>query len=72
MARVLLACASEVNGKDYFVSSMCFSRVVAKDLPDCKCIDLVQSWCTRDPVDQGSGYAYKSRRGILVKAWSNH
>ena len=66
---MLLACASDVNGKDCFVSTRYDSYLIGTCLPEYMSISLVKSRCTRDPVHVGPGDVYRSRRGILTKPW---
>ena len=67
---MLLACASDVNGKDYFVSTRYGSYFIGTSFPEYMSISLVKSRCTRDPVYAGPGYVYRSRHGILTKPWN--
>ena len=71
-ALVLVACASDENGKDYFVSSRNGSYCIGINFPEYLSMSLVRSRCTRDPVDGGSCYVYRSRRVILAKAQNKH
>ena len=56
-------CASDVNSKDYFVSTRYGSYFIGTSFPEYMSISLVKSRCTCDPVYVGPSYVYRSRRG---------